>query len=412
MEIQVARLRECLGILKPAVPRKPSLKILENVMVQEGRMVATDLATMIIVNMPEADQAFLMPYAEVIKMVEHVPGYEYLKMVAKRGKLMLDWPEGSATYPSQSLEEFPPVPDFEVKTEGDIDGDTFIAALDAALPYVATEGDRPVLSGVTVQFGAPLEVSAGDGHRMAHIVLPLQFPAEYTTILPASSVASLLHVMQKTPRTPPAGEDLMPIVLAKKQIHAALDGKRGLKIDFGPTATVIVKLVEGKPPAWLQLIPKEEPIIKVQLFARELETAVKRVANVAAQDSGRVRMEFASDVATVSARADGREVSAKISVLSLEGTPNRLALNLKYLREYLGDKDNIVTLTWTGGTAPVSLQHVKSPRVLIMPMEAGWEKDLPKAEAKPATAAAPEAPAAEKPGPKKSKAKKQHGKTK
>ncbi len=343
MEIQVNRLRDALGVVKPAVPRKTTLEVLKNVLVKEGQMVATDLDSMVIVNLPEADESFLFPYADVLKMLQFVPGHDYLKMNAKRGKLTLSWSEGSATYPSPDLNEFPSMPDFEVKAEATLDGDAFIEALRSALPYAATDESRPVLSGVTVLFGQPIEVSAGDGFRMAHIVLPLQFPEELTTVIPSSSVSTLIHVMAKTPRTPPQGDALVPIVIAKRQIQIALDGKRGLKVVFGPTASVVVKLIEGKPPAWLKLIPKEAPVLEVMLFARELETAVRRVSNVAQQNKGIVRFQFNNGAGTVSAKADGREVAANITVLEAKGAPNRLALNVNYLTEYLKNKDGIVT---------------------------------------------------------------------
>jgi len=410
MEIRVEHLRNALGIVKPAVPRKPTLDILKNVLIKDGQMMATDLESMVIIDMPEADENFLLPYEEVLKMLKYVPGYEKLQMHTKRGKLTLSWSEGEATYPTQDLEEFPAIPDFEVKDEADIDGDTFIPALSSALPYVATGSDRPVLNGVTVQFGGPIEVSAGDGFRMAHIVLPIKFPAEYTTILPAAAVTTLVHVMAKTPRTPPHGDNLTEIVLAKRQLRVALDGKRGLRVGFGSGFSVIVKLVEGNPPAWLKLIPKDEPILKTQLFARELETAVRRVSDVASQNSGIVRFQFQDGTATVSAKADGREVSAKISVLDIQGAPNRIALNVGYLTEYLSDKDGIVTLSWTGGKAPASFQHPKSPKVLIMPMEAEWDEPPPSAQAEPeAAAASPEAPA-EAPEANTTKPKKRRGK--
>ncbi len=388
MEIQVARLRETLGILKPAVPRKPTLDILKNVLVKEGRVVATDLDSMVIIDLPEADESFLLPYAPVLKMLQYVPGHEYLKMHAKRGKLTLSWSEGKATYPTQDLEEFPSIPGFEVKAEADIDGDTFIAALYSALPYAATGSNRPVLNGVTVLFGKPIEISAGDGFRLAHIVLPLQFPEEHTTIIPASSVPTLKHVLDKAPRTPPQGDALVPILVAKRQIGVALDGKKGLRIVFGPTASVIVKLVEGTPPSWLKLIPKDEPVLKVQLFAREFETAVRRVSNVAHQGSGIVRLQFTDGTATVSAKADGQEVAANITVLDLQGASNRFGMSVSYLIEYLSNKDSIVSLSWTGGGAPVAFHHSKSPKVLIMPMEVQWDDKQPVAQTEPEAAAA------------------------
>jgi len=412
MEIQVAKLREVLGVLKPAVPRKTSLLILTNVLVKEGQIVATDMDSMILLNLPEADESFLLPYAEVLKMLQYVPGNEYLNMHAKRGKLTLTWSAGSATYPTQNIEEFPSIPEFEVKVEATLDGDTFMPALISALPYTATGTDRPVLNGVTVIFGEPIEVAAGDGFRMAHIVLPLRFPEEHVTVIPSGSVSTLMHVWEKTPRTPTKADALVPIVMAKRHIQVALDGKRGLKVTFGPTASVIVKLVEGNPPAWLKLIPKEEPVLQVQLFAREFEAAVRRVSNVAHQSSGIVRLQFNVDSATVSARADGREVTANISVLDAKGTPNRLALNVSYLTEYLSNKDGIVSMSWTGNTAPVAFQHSKSPKVLIMPMEAKWDDEQPAVQTKPEASveAGEVTPTEVAPAPATSKPRKQRGK--
>jgi len=411
MKIRVEQLRNALGILKPAVPRKTTLPILKNVLVKDGQLMATDLESMVIINMPEVVEPFLLPYAEVLKMLKYVPGYEKLQMHPEKGKLTLAWSDGEGSYPTGNVKNFPAIPDFKVKDEADVDGDTFIPALSSALPYVATEESRPVLTGVTVQFGRPIEISAGDGFRMAHIVLPFEFPAEYTTIIPAAAIETLIHVMAKTPRTPPKGENLTEILTAKRQLHVALDGKTGLRVGFSPSVSVIVKLIEGSPPAWLKLFPKDEPVLKAQFFSKELETAVRRVGDVASQNNGIVRLQFDDGACRVSAKADEREVAAKISVLDLVGAPNRIALNIGYLTEYLKDKDGIVTMLWTGGSAPASFQHSKSPKVLIMPMQAAWDDPPTPGQAESEVAAAsPEAPAEAAPEANTTKPKKRRGK--
>jgi DNA polymerase III sliding clamp (beta) subunit (PCNA family) len=381
MEIKVAQLRDALELAKPAVPRKPTLEVLKNVLVRDGKMVATDLESMVIVDMPEADESFLLPYGDVLKMLKYVPGYELLQIKAEKKRLTLSWSEGEASYPAEDVEAFPPVPDFETKDEADIDGDAFIEALTSALPYVATDEKRPVLTGVTVLFGGPIEMGASDGFRMAHIVLPIQFPAEHTTIIPAGAIKTLAHVMAKTPRPAPRGDNLADIVLAKRQVRVALDGKKGLMFTVSSGVSVLVKLIEGTPPDWIKLIPREEPILKVQFLARELETAARRVRDVADQGSGAIRFEFLDGAATISAAADDREVSAKVHVLDVQGAPNRLALNISYLIDYLSEKDGIVTMSWTGGTSPISFQYARSPRILIMPMQVQWAEPLPGAEA-------------------------------
>lgn len=404
MEIKVEQLRNALEILKPAVPRKTTLPILKNILVKDGQLMATTLESMIVIDMPEANESFLLPYAEVLKMLKYVPGYEKLRIHPESGKLTLSWSDGEGIYPVENIKGFPVIPELKIKDEADINGDAFIPALASALPYAANDKDRPVLNGITVQFGRPIEISAGDGFRMAHIILPSEFPAEYTTVIPAGAISTLIHVMAKTPRTPPQGEALVDILTAKRQVHVALDGKLGLIVRFTPNVKVIIKLVDGSPPAWLKLIPKDEPILRVQFFAREMETAVRRVGDVASKNKGIVRFEFQDGACRVSAKADGREVSAKVSALDLVGAPNRIALNQGYLTEYLKEKDSIVTMMWTGGAAPASFHHPSSPRVLIMPMKTNWGDEAAAEQEEPAPAAAADEAAVAAAGPEESEA--------
>lgn len=422
MEIRVDQLRNALELLKPAVPRKTTLPILKNILVKDGQLMATDLESMVIIAMPELDEPFLFPYTEVFKMLKYVPGYEKLQVRPEKGKLTLTWSNGDGSYPAENVKDFPAIPVLKVKDEADIDGDTFIPALASALPYVAKDEARPVLAGITVQFGGPIEISAGDGFRMAHIVLPLKFPAEHTTIIPAGAIATLLHVMAKTPRTPPQGEALVDIIMAKRQLHVALDGKNALIVGFSPSVKVIIKLIEGSPPAWLKLFPKGKPVLKAQFFARELETAVRRVADVASQNKDIVRLQFQDGACRVSAKGEGREVAAKVAILDLEGEPNKLALQAPYLLEYLKGKEGIVTMTWTGGSAPAAFNHSRSPKVLIMPMYVAWDDKPPPDQAEPEAAAEPteasaeaaqappEAPAPAAPKAAASKSKRENGK--
>ena len=89
------------------------------------------------------------------------------------------------------------------QSRGLVDGDVLIAAMLAALPYTADDNARPVLSGVTLVLGTPIEVAAGDGFRMSHQALGLSFPLEEKIIIPAHAVAILDYVFKKTPRTLP-----------------------------------------------------------------------------------------------------------------------------------------------------------------------------------------------------------------
>ena len=372
MDIQVARFREMLELLKPAVARKSKIKSLESVLLKDDQAIATNLETMVVIAVPEADLTSLVPFKDVAKVLQFTPGRELLHIEGKPGKLSLSWPDGSATFPVEDPGTFPDVPEFVPETEKSLNTDVLIPALVTVLPYAATGTDRPVLNGVTLILGDPIEVAAGDGFRMADQVLPLSFPKNIITILPSNSVAVLKHLWEKTPRTPPPSDALMPVLMAKKYAMVAHDGKLGLRFQFENNTAAIIHLVSGNPPDWLKLVPKEEPILQVHVLAEDLELAVRRVMGVALDESGIVRIAFKDDKATVSAKSDGQKVESSFETMDSSGTPNRFALNVSYLLRYLSGKQGIVTISWTGGSAPIAFRSQNNPRVLIMPMMAKW----------------------------------------
>jgi len=371
MEMQVARLREVLGLLKPAVARKSKIKSLESILLKEGQAIATNLETMVTMAVPEADLTSLVPFNDVLKVLQFTPGGELLHITAKKGKLSLSWSDGKASFPVEDPEAFPAVPEFVATSEESLDTDILIPALAAVRPYTATGSDRPVLSGVTLILGDPVEVAAGDGFRMADLVLPLSYPENITTVIPNSSVTVLKHLWEKTPRTPPVSEELIPVIMAKKHARVAHDGKEGLRFQFENNTTAIVKLVSGSPPDWLKLIPKGDPILQVKFLPADMELAVRRIMGAADGKDGKVRIAFSDDKATVSAKSDGQTAESSFNTFDSKGTPNKIALGASYLLSYLSGKDGIVTLTWTGDTSPIAFRSRKDdPRVLIMPMSA------------------------------------------
>ena len=386
MEIQVNKLRELMELLKPAVPKKSAIPSTAYIRLGEGKATATDLETMIIADLPEAEEPMLLPFASIAEMLKYVPGNEMIRIEAQNKKVSLAWSGGTASYPTEAVQDFPVLPEVPTRAEETIDGDTLIAALLAALPYGATEESRPVLCGVTLVLGSPIEVAAGDGYRMSHQVLGLSFPLDEKIILPAHAVRILGHVFSKTPRTPPSSADsLIPIITAKRQLHMALAGENKVRLDLGRTASVVINLVQGSPPDFLKLIPKGEPILQSQVFAPQLEAAVKRVRAIAKDGKNIVRLVFADGNLTVSAKAEDQDISATVDTLNTQGEPGRTALDYTYLLDYLSGKQGIVTVSQYDKTGPVAFQYQNSPRVIIMPMYAEEDDEKPTAaeEAEP-----------------------------
>ena len=152
---------------------------------------------MIIANLPEAKEPMLLPYYSIAEMLKYIPGNNTLKIELKGKMIFLSWNGGSASYPTEDVADYPGLPEMAARADGLVDGDTLIAAMMAALPYVATDATRPVLSGITLVLGTPIEIAAGDGFRMSHQALGLPFPLEEKIIIPSHAVSILCPCLQE-----------------------------------------------------------------------------------------------------------------------------------------------------------------------------------------------------------------------
>jgi DNA polymerase III sliding clamp (beta) subunit (PCNA family) len=374
MQLQVRRLREVLELLKPAVPKKPTITTLSNVLLKDGQAMATDLESAAILDLPEAQEACLVPLDPVLKLLKYVPGNEEITLERKRGWLNLTWQGGKSSYEAPGPDDYPPIPQVEPRTAATLDGDGLVSALTSVVGYCSTEESRPILCGVTVFLGETLEVIAADGFRMAYQTLPDVFPGKERVIIPARAVYLLDHLWRKTSKPVQTGAveaSLVEIITRKRQLDLAL-GDEWLSLSFGE-ATIVTRTIQGEPPDYKQLMALQEPpVVQATVFAPEVERAVRRIKQVAAKGSGAARLILNEDSITVSAKNDEQQVEAAVPTVITQGTPGRVAVSAVYLLDYLQGKDGIVTIELRSGTAPISLRHKSSPLVFIMPMHVDW----------------------------------------
>lgn len=370
MKIRVKDLLDLILLLKPVVPKKPTIKALAYIRLGEGKAMASDLETMVIVAVPEAVDDMLLPHAVLAETLKYVPGTTMLEITSADRKITLVWPEGSGSFPTESLLDFPQLPELPVRAEGNLDGDTLIPAMLAALTYAAIESTRPTLNGVSLVLGNPIEVAAADGFRMSHKTLGIVFPIEEKIIVPSRSVTILGHVFAKTPRTPPLdAPSLIPVITAKRFLRTALVGENKLQVSFGTKVIVVCTLIEGDAPNFLQLVPKDDPILQSEIFAPQMEALVKRVRATAKDGTGLICMKFADGKITVSAKAGDGEIEATMDTLATQGEPGEMGLDQKYLLSFLAGKQGIFTLSQYSASAPLVFEYQNDPKVLIMPMQ-------------------------------------------
>ena len=373
MQVQVKKLREAMQLLEAVVPGKTALPILHNVLLKDGKAIAGDLETFVFIDLPEADLECLIPHNSVMELLKYVPGNEMLT-IETDGELKFSWEGGKSSYLRVKPEEYPPEPELVVKLEGTMDGNVLVTALAAAASYCATEQDRPVLNGVSIFPGENLDIAAGDGFRMAYQTIPGSFPIKEPLIIPSSAVWVLNSLWQHTKPEVALGDSLVGLVMSKRQMDIALveaksSGAGILRLCFSGV-TALIKFIQGTPPNFKQLIPKDIPTT-VKFFPGDLERAVKRLRGIAHAGSGTVRLTWTTDTMTVSASSE--DVGKVEGMLSVQAdNPDRVGLNIVYLLEYLKGKEGMITMGLSGGTAPVMFRYRNSPLVLVMPMHVQW----------------------------------------
>ncbi|TET13849.1 MAG: hypothetical protein E3J81_07820, partial [Dehalococcoidia bacterium] len=305
MQVKVERLRDAFKLLEPVVPKKTSLPILHNVLVKGGKVIAGDMETFVLVDLPEADIDFLAPHKAVMELLNYVPGDETITIEVNK-ELKLAWDGGNASYPIAKPQDYPGIKEIKPKVQGSMDGNVLINALSDVSGYCATEDSRPILTGVILFPGEKLDVAAGDGFRMAYQTISVAFPIEKPLIIPSGSVALLSSLWRRTTPDSVSGDTLVERVLSKRQIELTLTEDKGfpdkLRMRFGKV-TVLSQLIDGTPPNFKQLVP-EDPPTKVLLFPDDLERAIKRLKAVAKDGSGIIRLVWTKDTMTVSAQSE------------------------------------------------------------------------------------------------------------
>ena len=384
MQMRVDRLREVLKLVQPVIPGKTTLPVLKYVLIKDGKATATDLETMIILEIPEAEGECLIPHHSAKAFLDYVQGSEMIN-VAQQGKTIeLSWDGGKASFETLPPEEYPLVSETDERARGNIDGDRLVPAMKSMIEYCSHDTSRPVLSGISLSLGETIELAAGDGFRMVFLNLPLPFPAEDRVIIPSGSAVIISDLWSKSPPAVPFGDTLISQVIAKRYIELALSDR--LMFHFG-RVTVLIKPIEGSAPDFKKLIPKEPPIT-LRVFAPELDRAVRRCASIAHDGVGTIRFNWTENDLTVSVKGKDNDNSIEAKVpAQVEGGAGRVAANVSYLLDYLKGKDGLVSIGVTSPGSPILFRHGASPLVVIMPMYVEAEPKVAEpvtAEAKPA----------------------------
>ena len=204
---------------------------------------------------------------------------------------------------------------------GQVDAPTFVQAVNQACVAVSREENRPVLTGVRMQFqGDKVVMTSTDRFRLAR--------ATFTW----------------TPQNPDVDTTTLVRGSLLKDVARALDEHQNIRLDFDADSPTLLgfenaggsemcMLIDGEFPAVDRLFADEYPIQAV-VNKQDLLDAISRVALVAERNAP-IRMTFTGQEVALSAGSVDEAQANETLDIDMDGDDITVAFNPSYLKEGL-----------------------------------------------------------------------------
>ena len=254
---------------------------------------------------------------------------------------------GKSTFTMQLMPdaEYPDLPVIPAKL-GQVDAQTFTQAVTQASVAVSREENRPVLTGIRVQFqGDKVIMSSTDRFRLSR--------SSFTW----------------TPENPDTNATALVRGALLRDVARSLDEHQNIVVDFDTENPSLLgfenagrvstsQLIDGEFPAVDRLYADEYPIHAV-INKQDLISAIKRVSLVAERNAP-IRMAFTSQELTLTAGTADEAQAKEILDIDMDGEDITVAFNPTYLIEGLSAiAEPFVRMKMTTAVKPVEFNGQK-----------------------------------------------------
>ncbi|HIA92209.1 TPA: DNA polymerase III subunit beta [Candidatus Saccharibacteria bacterium] len=346
VEVTQANLNKALSIVGRVAGGRTSLPILSNVLLSvednQLKLAATNLEVAITQHIGakvSEPGSITVPARLMSDFINSLPDSN-IQLSVEENKLSIKAKGYSSTINGVSSEEFPSIPIVSAKNPLVITGKNLKGVIAQTIVAASSDEARPVLTGVFtyVHEGSLLAV-ATDSYRLAEKVIQVKTNLnELSVIVPAKTFAEIQRIV--------SDEDSV-------QLH--FDDVQML-VEVGDVQ-IVSKLIDGKFPAYKQLIP-EKSDVSFKIERKELLNATKVAALFARESAGSITLEVSEDDNSVSIASVASQVGNNNSTLSttVKGSGS-VTLNSRYLIDALNAiNDQELTFRFSGSTNPCILE--------------------------------------------------------
>lgn len=274
-------LHQGLAAVSASIPSKTTLPVLSNILLEarEGGvwMSGTDLDVAVRVRVPAEVQdagSLTAPGKKLQEIARELPDRP-VEVVSRGDQLELRCGKSAFKLNGLPSDEFPSLPGVDFEKGWGVTGRELQKLIHHTAFAVSTEESRPILNGVLWELrDGRMQMVATNGHRLARMAVEAG---------PATATSADFIV-------PPAAlQQVQKLFKSEDNLDVARDGNH---LGFRASGTeVYTRLIEGTYPNYEQVIPKDNDKFAI-VEKSTLESAVRRMAVVASDQTHRIRLVF------------------------------------------------------------------------------------------------------------------------
>ncbi len=317
-------LHQGLAAVSASIPTKTTLPVLSNILLEakDGGvwMSGTDLDVAVRVCVPadvKEHGTLTAPGKKLQEIARELPD-QPVDVVSRGDQLEIRCGRSSFKLNGLSAEEFPNLPEVDFGQGWSITGRALQKLIHHTAFAVSTEESRPILNGVLWELrDGRMRMVATNGHRLARMEVAAG---------PATATSADFIV-------PPGGlQQVQRLFKAEDELEVAREGNH---LGFRASGTeVYTRLIEGTYPNYEQVIPKDND--KFAIVAKQgLESAVRRMAVVASDQTHRIRLMFKEDAVQLNVLTPDLGEAQDELELQYKGEALEIGFNANYLLEVL-----------------------------------------------------------------------------
>ena len=286
IEIPHHDLADALRAVSPAVPGRAGKPVLQNVLIADGVVTATDLELRIDYAIDQVTPAVLLPFGRLQAILGTARG-NAVELTPGDTSCVVEIGSGRWTLPTEDAAEYPADAGGDAVPICRMPADQFVRAVAGTVFATDNESSRYALGAVLVEVDAEGDASfvATDGRRLARVEVEIDQAVDASqTLLPSRAVAAMAR-------------------LADGREDAVQLERRGNEVVFTcGGVTVTTRTTEGKFPRWRDVFP-ERDIKPTMLHAGALLAATRSAAIVTTETSKGVTYAFTEQGLHLTARS-------------------------------------------------------------------------------------------------------------